>query len=168
MKTNDSIFHTFDANELKALQENEKGFFAMRVHLKDRHPETNEILRGAIQEFTFQNLPHAFSEYARLLKEGYKECALQPSYVAGPTGIFITLFMERPKKDQAIDIKVLDEEVEARYRANIDKQNREIEDRQVNLMLEQARKKREQEAAQALADEEAAIRAEVRTLLGAA
>lgn len=165
MKDNTSVFARFDKAELKALTDNIKGFYEGTLDGESGGVD-GKLKVGAIVCFVHKTINEALREYKRLVDEGY---TLLENLTNAPSQYCHTyqLYMMKPAKEQAADLKPLFAKAEEEYRAGIAAYNNEVVERQVQLMVAQSEKRRGEKRAQEELEEEARIREEVRALLGA-
>lgn len=160
---------TFSESEYQSRCENAKGFYLGRIE----SPATSYT--GAIVEFAPQPIETAFEQYHQLRTEGYTTFdSMSPlpsiNVVQSPiAGALVTLYMLKPQDQQEADLEIIFAQVRADYEAELERGLETELDRQVQLMLDQQDRAKEQAAVQerqqreqAARDELAAARAKLR------
>ncbi|CAI8959153.1 hypothetical protein [Pseudomonas sp. IT-P218] len=167
------VLKTVTAQHIQAAKDEAKHLYMQRVegHGVDFQGQADESgnlprrwMRGAIVEFVAS---HGVDELLDLvlakMGEGWTRSST-PTYCVSST--FFNVWLMKPVDQQEEDLKALYAEAEAKLRARVAHENEEIVEREVQLQLANAaRKKAEQEAKEA-EETAATIRKEVEAALG--
>lgn len=165
MKDNTSVFARFDKAELKVLTDNIKGFYEATTD-GESGGEDGKLKVGAIVGSAYQDLNQMLKDYKRLADAGYTLVEELTTVTTGYIPMY-WLNMKKPAKEQAADLKPLFAKAEEKYRAGIEAYNESVVERQVQLVMAGAERKRGEKIAQEKLDEIARIREEVRASMEA-
>lgn len=159
-----------DAAHLKRLQDIEVDFYKSRTQCDIQGREQ----LGIMQEFEVQGLQQALDKYAELTTVQHytatSEIAHLPKVIVGPTVDWVTLSLRKPESQVKKDIAQIKAQVEQEYLQRLEAEKAAAVAKEVESLLANERRKRqqaEQDAKAALEKEEYdRVRAEVLQALG--
>lgn len=158
-----------DAAHLKRLQEIEVGFYNTRTQCNIQGREQS----GLMETFEVQGLQQALDRYVELVGLGYTatgEIAHLPKVVASPTLDFVILSLKRPAAEVEKDIAQILAQVEFDYLARLEAEKSAAVAKEVDSLLANECRKRQQaeQDAKAAAEKEEydRVHAEVLQALG--
>jgi hypothetical protein len=167
------VLKTVTAQNIQAVKDEAKHLYMQRIDGFDvdfqGKPDASGNLprrhfKGAIVEFVASTGPDELLNLVlEKLAEGWSRSTTSTTCV-GST--FFSVWLMKPVEQQTQDLEALYAEAEAKLRAQVEQENEEIVEREVQLQLANAARKKAEQQAKDAEEAAAAIRKEVEAALG--
>lgn len=150
-----SILKAFDKATFQSLKDNATRFY--EGGFCDEHAPP--AIRCTVSQvgIMVQGLPATFKRRDELLAAGYTHSEVSPQQL----GAYFTFYLKKPQVEQKADLKAIHAQIEADYRAAIERENKDIIARQVELELAAIDRQVERELAEERQAQRAAIEARI-------
>ncbi|MDN7141989.1 hypothetical protein KC131_15180 [Pseudomonas sp. JQ170] len=154
-----SILKSFDKSVFQSLKENATRFYEGGFCDALAIPTT----RATVSQVSFivSSLNAAFKKRDELLADGYAHSDIDPQQL----GSHFTFYMKKPQAEQKADLRAIHAQVEADYRAAIERENNDTIARQVELEQAAIDRQVEKELAAERLAQRAAIEQRIRAEL---